>query len=157
VINHIYGLCTQTACNDAAAANILLIDADHVNAHDNDVGNAQLNIYQEGDSGKIQNNTIFQSQVFDGIDLVGNNNDAKNNTINDSDEDGVYVAGNGNHVNGNSIDEATNGVENDGGSGNDFTGNHFVNVVNEVVGVGPAPTAKQLAVLAARAASPAQP
>jgi hypothetical protein len=156
VINHIYGLCNSTTCA-AAAANILLIDNDFVSVHDNTVGNAQLNIYQEGDKGKIQHNTIFQSQVFDGIDLIGNNNEAKDNTINDSDEDGVYVQGTGNHVNGNSINEATNGIENAAGSsGGNFTGNHFVNVVNEVVGAGSSAT-KRPAAVAARAASPAQP
>jgi hypothetical protein len=157
VINHVYGLCASADNCAAASANILLIDADKPNVHDNSVGNAQLDIYQEGDKGKIQHNTIFQAQVFDGIDLIGNDNEAKDNTIDDSEADGVYVEGTGNHVNGNTINEATNGIDNAAGSsGGNFTGNHFVNVVNEVVGVS-STTAKRLAALTARAASPAQP
>jgi hypothetical protein len=130
VINHVYGQCTSTTVCPFTSSNILLYGAVAPNVHDNEVGNSQVNIYQGGDKGKVNNNTIYQSFVFDGIDLVGDDNDADNNTINDSDDSGVYVQGAHNHVEGNTINEASTGIfEDTPSSDNHYGGNHFWNVV----------------------------
>ena len=130
VINHVYGQCTSTTVCPFTSSNILLYGAVAPNVHDNEVGNSQVNIYQGGDKGKVNNNTIYQSVVFDGIDLVGDDNDADNNTINDSDDSGVYVQGAHNHVEGNTINEASTGIfEDTPSSDNHYGGNHFWNVV----------------------------
>jgi hypothetical protein len=130
VINHVYGGCTSpTSCSDVAT-NILLFDAGAPDVNNNDIGNSQVNVDQEGNNGNVHDNTIYEADVFDGIDLIGNGNTAKNNTINDSDGDGVYVLGNQNHVEGNTIDEASIGIQEDApSSGNTYTGNNLWNVV----------------------------
>jgi Right handed beta helix region len=128
VINHVYSQCTSTAC-DTNATNILVFQSDEVKVTKNTTGNSQVNIdYFQGNKGEISNNTIFQSLVFDGIDLVGDQNHASNNNIFNSEASGVYVLGNKNEVNGNTINEAPVGIlEDSPSSGNKFSGNKFYN------------------------------
>jgi hypothetical protein len=112
----------------AAAANILVVGSDNVKVLKNNTGNAQLNIYYEGNKGEVTNNTIFQSRVFDGIDLIGNQNHANANSIFNSDEAAVYVAGDRNDVNGNMINETPVGVLIDATSTNTHVGgNQYYN------------------------------
>ena len=57
VINHVYGGCTSQAnCNDTAS-NILLFNAVTPDVHNNDLGNSQVNVYQQGDKGKVTTTT----------------------------------------------------------------------------------------------------
>jgi hypothetical protein len=127
VINHIYAGCTDVNTCADAAANILII-SDNVKVTKNNTGNSQLNIYIEGNKGEVTNNTIFQSRVFDGIDLIGNQNKANNNSIFNSDEAAVYVLGDKNDVNANMINESPVGVLIDTSSTNTHVGgNQYYN------------------------------
>ena len=127
VINHLYSLCTSVNCA-FTSSNILIFDSNGVKVTRNNTGNSQVNIFYEGNKGDVSNNTIFQSPVFDGIDLVGNQNRATNNSIFNSEEAGVFVQGDKNDVTGNTINEAAVGVLKDGSSTNtNVAGNKFYN------------------------------
>jgi hypothetical protein len=133
VINHLYGQCTSASC-PFFAANILIFDSDEVSVFGNSTGNAQVNVYYQGDKGEVSNNTIFQSPVFDGIDLVGDRNSARGNNIKNSGAEGVYVLGNRNEVSNNIINEAPIGIFQDTPSSNNrFNRNDFDNVGLEIV------------------------
>jgi hypothetical protein len=128
VINHIYSPCTDANNCGAVSTNILVADSNGVNVTDNTVGNAQVNIYYQGNNGHVNNNMVFQGRVFDGIDLVGDMNSANNNSIFDSDSEGVYILGNKNQANNNSINEAPVGIFVDSpSSGTQTNGDHFFN------------------------------
>lgn len=138
VINHIYSPCTLSGCSDASA-NILIAGADTVKVTKNTTGNAQLNIYYEGNKGEVSNNTIFQSLVFDGIDLIGNQNKAINNSISNSEGSGIFVMGDKNDANSNTINETPVGILSDSSSTNShFGGNVFYNTGVNFMTFGPA-------------------
>jgi hypothetical protein len=138
VINHIFTGCADpNTCGSNAAANILITGSDGVEVSHNTTGKAQLNIYYEGNKGEVSNNTIFETDVFDGITLIGNRNRATGNSIFNSQEAGVFVQGNKNLVNGNTINEAPVGIlEGSPSSGNNYSGNRFFNTGMNIV---PAP------------------
>ncbi len=161
VINHIYGLCVSaTNCPDTAA-NILIFDSNGVRVTRNTTGKAQLNIYYQGNRGEVSNNTIFDTDVFDGLALVGNMNKASNNSIFNSDEAAVFVQGNRNEVNANTINETPIGIlEFAPSSNNNFNGNRFFNTGLKIVPAGSslaAPTSSLAAGGTQRSTSPAQP
>ncbi|HMF54847.1 MAG TPA: NosD domain-containing protein [Pyrinomonadaceae bacterium] len=137
VINHVYAPCTPSnpaGCNNGSSTNILIFNSDNVKVTKNTTGNSQTNIYYQGNRGEVSGNTVAQSTVFDGIDLIGNRNNANGNTIFNSQMDGIYVQGNQNNANGNLINEAAVGVfEDSPSSGNNFNGNKFYNTGLNVV------------------------
>jgi hypothetical protein len=134
VINHIYSLCVSTSICSFNASNILVNDSDNVRVAKNNVGKSQVNILIIGDGADVRENTAFDTDVFDGIALIGNNNRALANSIFNSDEAGVFVQGNGNRVNGNTINEAPIGIlEGAPSSGNDFHQNRFFNTARNIV------------------------
>jgi hypothetical protein len=128
IINHVYSPCTLSSCTAAFAANILIFNSDNVKVSKNNAGNAQVNVYYEGNKGEISNNTLFQNLVFDGIDLIGNQNKAINNSIFNSEGSGIFVMGDKNDANSNLINEAPVGILSDSSSTNShFGGNLFFN------------------------------
>jgi hypothetical protein len=128
VINHLYSQCTSAANCSFTSSNILIFNANGVKVSGNNLGNSQVNIYYQGNRGEVSNNTIFQSPVFDGIDLIGNQNKAAGNRIFNSEEAAVFVMGDRNEVVGNSINEAPVGVLKEASSTNtSITGNKFYN------------------------------
>jgi hypothetical protein len=134
IINHVFGGCTSTSSNCDFAANILIVDSDGVKITRNTTGKAQVNVYYQGNSGEVSNNTIFESVLFDGIDLIGNKNRANGNNIFNSGEAGIFVQGNQNDANANMINEAPVGIlEFAPSSGNHFNGNKFYNTGLNVV------------------------
>ncbi len=136
VINNVYSLCVSVDDCGAAASNILVDTADNVKVTRNTTGNANVNIGVYANNADVNNNTILQSEVFDGIDLIGNNNRAVNNTIFYSDDAGVYVQGNNNQVTANTINEATEGVLIDQpSSGTMVNGNKFYNTLTNAMTV----------------------
>ena len=160
VINHIYSQCTTVSCS-FISTNILVFNSDGVKVTGNTIGNAQVNVYIGGNRGEVSNNTIFQSPVFDGIDLVGDRNRAFGNSVKNSTASGVYVQGNKNDVIGNIINEAPIGIFQDTpSSNNNFSGNDFDNTGFNVVSAPPlAPTVQSLTapVSTGRSASVARP
>jgi hypothetical protein len=132
VINHIYSLCTSANCS-FSSSNILIFDSNSVRVTRNNLGNSQVNVYYGGNRGEVSNNTIFQSPVFDGIDLIGNQNKAVGNRIFNSEEAGVFVMGDRNEVTGNFINEAPFGVLKDVSSTNtSISGNQYYNTGRNV-------------------------
>lgn len=128
VLNNVYGQCTDANNCGAASTNIVVDGSNGVKVTNNTVGNSQINIYYGGNNGEVTNNTVFQSRVFDGIDLVGDNDKANGNSIFNSDSDGVYILGNKDQANNNNINEAAVGVFVDSpSSGTQITGDHFYN------------------------------
>ncbi|MEA2172992.1 MAG: hypothetical protein QOD00_584 [Blastocatellia bacterium] len=167
VINHVYGGCTNANSNCDFAANILIIDSDGVRITRNTTGKAQVNVYYQGNKGEVSNNTIFESVLFDGIDLIGNKNRAIGNNIFNSGEAGIFVQGNQNAASANTINEAPVGIlESAPSSGNQFNGNRFFNTGLNVVPASPSTTADGLTINSvigsapiapSRTARPAQP
>lgn len=134
VINHIYSLCTSTSSCSFSSSDILIFDSDDVRVTKNNIGKSQTNIFVIGNGADIKDNTVFDTDVFDGIALFGNNNKVQNNTIFNSDEAGVFVQGNANKVKTNTINEAPIGIlESAPSSGNDFNPNRFFNTGVNVV------------------------
>jgi hypothetical protein len=128
VINHIYSLCTSGDNCGASSSNILIFEANNVRVTGNSLGNSQVNVYYQGNKGEVSNNTIFQSPIFDGIDLIGNQNKALGNRIFNSDEAAVFLMGDRNEVIGNFINEAPVGILKDVSSTNtSISGNKFYN------------------------------
>ena len=134
VINHVYAPCIDVNNCPDSATNILIAFADNVKVTNNNTGNAQVNIYALGNRNDVTNNTIFQSRVFDGIDLIGNQNKGNNNRIFNSDESAVYVSGDRNEAKGNTINETPVGVFIAAGSTNTNTeGNRYFNTAMDTV------------------------
>jgi parallel beta-helix repeat protein len=124
--NHVWSPCVDVNC--AAAALDVLILSDRVEVTHNTAGRSQGGILVQANNAKVHDNTVFDSLIFDGIDLIGNGNSADNNTVTKSDESGIFVQGNNNRVTGNTIQEAPIGVWKFTGSvGTVIDGNHFIN------------------------------
>jgi hypothetical protein len=131
VINHVYSLCTPSNCS-AVSTNVLTFETSGVKILKNNLGKSQVNIYLEGNSNEATGNTIFDSDVFDGVFILGNNNKVTANTIFNSDEAAVWIEGNNNRVNANTFNEAPIGIFNNG-TGNSTSGNRFYNIEMRVL------------------------
>src|SRR5260370_28858689 len=91
----------------AASVNILVVDSTTTVAlRNNTAGTAQIGLYVGVNNAQVQNNDVYDNKVFDGIDLVGNNNHATSNNVFHGDTSGIFVQGNNNHVDANTINEA---------------------------------------------------
>ena len=83
----------------------------------------------------VVDNTVFNSDVFSGILMKGNDNLVKDNTITNSgltdagfhDRAGVFAQGTNNRIQDNTINEAFNGLL--VSTGNNLSGNHFFNTL----------------------------
>jgi hypothetical protein len=148
VMNHIYGPCVSVTQCIATASNILVFGLDgpakDVSVYENVLGNSQVNVYLEADKSKVEKNLIFDSQVFDGIYVLGDYNRIYGNKINNSDEAAIWLDGTKNTVSWNVINEATEGIH-DSEGGNSIGYNAFYNVVQKRT---PAPTALNTTALA---------
>ncbi len=127
VMNHIWSPCVSVFQCDWIATNILIYDADGVKIAKNTVGKSQAGVYLQGNRGKVEGNQVFDTDVFDGIVLFGDENKAENNAVVNSDEAAIFLLGDFNKVTGNRINEAPIGVWKFEGAGNVIEGNQFVN------------------------------
>jgi hypothetical protein len=144
VINHAYGGCVTTENCSFSASNILIFDAKDVCVSDNVLGKSQVNVYLFGSNSKVERNTIFDTDVFDGVYVEGNYNRIVGNTINTSDEAAIWLNGTKNVASWNVINEAAEGIHDEVG-GNSIGYNAFYNVVQKRT---PAPSALTTAALA---------
>jgi hypothetical protein len=144
VINHAYGACTSVESCSFSASNILVFDAKNVSVYENVLGKSQVNVYLAASNSKVEKNTIFETDVFDGVYVEGNYNRIVGNTINTSDEAAVWLNGTKNTVSWNVINEAAEGIHDEVG-GNSIGYNAFYNVVQKRT---PAPTTLTTAALA---------
>jgi pectin methylesterase-like acyl-CoA thioesterase len=60
--------------------------------HDNVIGVSQTGVAIVGNNANVFDNDIFDSRIFDGIELIGDDNTAQRNQITHSDQAGVLVA-----------------------------------------------------------------
>ncbi|PYJ08730.1 MAG: hypothetical protein DMF06_12015 [Verrucomicrobia bacterium] len=140
VINHVYSPATYSA------AGILVYASGEVKVKKNNVGKSQVGVDFEANGGEVSENVISDTDDFDGVYVLGNNNKIENNTIFNSDESGAWVDGNNNTVKGNTINEAPIGVH-FFGTGNGVTGNKFFNtgMNTDSTPPPPAPLARSIA------------
>jgi parallel beta-helix repeat protein len=126
--NHVWSPCLSVSNCAASALDVLIYQSDGVEITHNIAGRSQGGILVQANNGKVHDNTVFDSLIFDGIDLLGNGSTAENNTVTKSDESGIFVQGNNNRVSGNTIQEAPIGVwKFTGSTGTVIDGNHFIN------------------------------
>ena len=146
IINHIFSLCTtQSNCSFTASSILIVSAVSGIQVLENNLGKSQVNIFFGGDSdaqgnpqfitnGLIEDNTVFDSDVFDGIAIVnGNHNTVRDNSIYNSDRAAVSVQGVGNRIVGNNFNEAPIGVLRTMIGDNTITGNHYFNIAQRVV------------------------
>ena len=77
---------------------------------------------------QVIGNTVFDTDVLDGIALTGDNNSVRSNTITDSGRSGIFLEGDDNEIRRNNINGAPIGVlETTGSEGNEISGNQFAN------------------------------
>jgi nitrous oxidase accessory protein NosD len=128
VANHIWSPCVSVDQCTATANDILVFQSDGVSVHDNVVGVSQTGVAIVGNNANVFDNDIFDSQIFDGIELIGDDNTAQRNQITHSDQAGVLVAGSSNVVRQNVINESAIGVLKIAGStGNTIANNTYFN------------------------------
>jgi nitrous oxidase accessory protein NosD len=131
VANHIWSPCVSLAsCNVTFAVDILVIESDGVSVEQNLAGVSQVGIDIVGNHAQVSENQVFDTLIFDGIELKGNDNDARDNSITHSNQAGVFIKGNNNDVRQNRINEAAYGVLKTAGfTGNVIRRNDFSNVL----------------------------
>jgi len=128
VANHIWSPCVSVDQCTATANDILVFQSDGVSVHDNAISASQTGVAIVGNNANVFDNDIFDSQIFDGIELIGDDNTAQRNQITHSDQAGVLVAGSGNVVRQNVINESAIGVLKIAGStGNTIANNTYFN------------------------------
>jgi nitrous oxidase accessory protein NosD len=133
VANHIWSPCVSLQSCDFTADDILVVQSDNVAVEQNVAGVSQTGIAISANHARVEGNHVFDSLVFDGVDLIGNDNDARDNRITHSDQAGVFIQGNNNVVTRNRINEAAFGVLKIAGStGNVIANNDFFNAVVKV-------------------------
>jgi nitrous oxidase accessory protein NosD len=141
VINHIWAPCVSVSDCAAVGADLLILNTNNVSILENTVGKSQCGICLSGiDDGQVNDsqvigNMVFDTDVFDGIALTGNNNEVRLNTITNSDRAAIFLQGDNNSVRRNNINEALIGVlEATGSEGNVIVENRFINTPTPVQG-----------------------
>ena len=133
VANHIWSPCVSINSCGATANDVLVFQSDGVSVHHNVLGVSQTGLAVVGNDSKAFDNEVYDSQIFDGVELIGNDNTAERNRIAHSDQAGVLVAGNSNVVRQNVINEASFGVlKISGSTGNVIANNSFFNSIVKV-------------------------
>jgi hypothetical protein len=128
VANHIWSPCVSLQSCDFKSDDILVFQSNGVSVDHNAIGVSQTGIAIVGDQGQAFDNQVSDSQIFDGVELIGNENTAERNRITHSDQAGVLIAGNENVVRQNIINESAFGIFKVAGSmGNVTTNNSYFN------------------------------
>jgi pectin methylesterase-like acyl-CoA thioesterase len=133
VANHIWSPCVSLVSCDFTADDILVIQSDGVSVEQNIAGISQTGIAIVANHAHVARNHVFETLTFDGIELTGNDNEARDNSITHSDRAGVFIQGNNNDVEKNRINEAAFGVlKVSGSTGNIIRNNDFSNAIVSV-------------------------
>jgi nitrous oxidase accessory protein NosD len=133
VANHIWSPCVSLESCTFTADDILVFQSDNVRVDGNEAGVSQTGIAIVANHARAASNHVFDSLVFDGIELIGNDNEARHNRITHSDQAGVFIQGNNNVVAQNRINEAAFGVLKTAGStSNVITNDDFFNAAVKV-------------------------
>ena len=124
VVNHVY-TCPTFPCD--AATNILVFESNKVTVRGNQTAKAVIGIYLvRSDDSEVRNNRVSDTDVFDGIAVIGSRNHVHLNRILNSDEFAVSVEGNDNLIEKNVINEAPCGIFTSG-TGNSLLANSIFN------------------------------
>lgn len=110
IIDHIFGPCVSLQQCGMTATNVLIIGAGEAKVRLNSLGKSQTSVAVLSNNADVTANWIYDTDVFDGIAVFGNQNDVERNVINDSDEAAIVVAGNDNEVKNNRINETPVGI-----------------------------------------------
>lgn len=128
VANNVWSPCMSLSSCANTGTGILVFQSDGVTVQNNKETVSQVGIAINANHAEVTNNQVSDSMVADGIDLIGSDNDAQNNTITHSDDAAVFISGNGNTVQANTINEAAFGVlEASGSTGNVIANNTSFN------------------------------
>jgi parallel beta-helix repeat protein len=123
VVNHVF-TCPTSPC--AASTNILVFESNKVTVWRNETAKAVVGIYLvRSDDSEVRNNRVSDSDILDGIAVIGNRNHVHLNRIFNSDEFALSVEGSDNLVEENVINDAPCGVFLDGHSS--LVGNSIFN------------------------------
>jgi hypothetical protein len=119
--------CLDVASCPLNANNVLVgSESSGVRVLRNVLGHSQTGVAVFGSGNRVQDNLIFDTRVFDGVYVEGNDNVVHGNDITRSAEAGVFLAGNNNRVGNNRINEAGVGII-DVGAGNVLLNNTILN------------------------------
>jgi hypothetical protein len=133
VTNTVWSGCTEVRTCSAVATSILVTESDGVNVSENILFNSQVNIFIEGNRAAIHKNQVFDSRVFDGIRVQGNECVVSRNRIQSAGEALIFILGSDNEIAHNVLADAVIGILNSTGSlDNKFLHNDFDNVVIHV-------------------------
>jgi parallel beta-helix repeat protein len=139
VANNIWAPCVSVTNCDFNATGILIFQSNGIDVEGNAVDTNQMGIAAEGQSEQIDLNTVFNSPIFSGVVLIGDDNKVTSNQITHSDQAGIFVQGNGNQISGNEVTEAPVGIfKVSGFSGNTLSNNNIFATLVPVLD--PAPT-----------------
>jgi len=136
------------------ALGILVYASSDVRVARNTVGSTQTGIgfysdatLGDADHGEIEGNTVFGTQLYDGIEVCSNNDSVTGNELTSNAESGVHLdgscgsTGNNNLVVENTVDDSCAGVlEGSGTSGNTVKRNWIFNTTNLVLNADVCPT-----------------
>ena len=133
VANHIWSPCVSVTSCEAIGIDILVFQSDSVSVEQNVAGISQTGIAIVANHATVIQNQVFNTLIFDGAALTGNDNNASYNSITHSAEAGVSIEGNNNLVRVNRINEAAFGVLKAAGStGNVINRNAISNALVSV-------------------------
>lgn len=127
VVNQVWTPCVDLNNCAFSSTAVLIFDADSVNVTANSIAKSQTGIYLQSDHSDATLNVVSDTDVWDGIAVVGNNNRVNGNLLFNSDESGVFVEGNNNKVQNNTINDTPCGIFEASGTGNNLSGNFFFN------------------------------
>jgi nitrous oxidase accessory protein NosD len=134
VANLLWPGCVSPSNCPASATDVLVVDAVGVRVAGNTLGKSQGGILVVGDGVAVLDNNVHDTDVFDGIAVVGDSNQVTGNTITRSEQSAVYVEGDANTVSRNAVNEAPVGVWVFDGAGNVVTENRFWNTPVQTLG-----------------------
>ncbi len=110
VSNNEWSPCAVAASCSTAATGILVLDSNHVTVAQNTLSSNQLGVYVQADGANVEQNTVANSPVLDGISLIGNRNTASQNKVVASGQADFVVNGKNNEVIDNEVGDAPVGI-----------------------------------------------
>jgi hypothetical protein len=111
VTNLIHPQCTSVDNCDASSTGILVFfTTSDVKVIKNVVGKTQTGIFVVSSGVSVIQNKVFDTDVFDRIAVIGDNNAVKDNSITNSDESSVFVQGTNNTIRDNTTNETPIGL-----------------------------------------------
>lgn len=130
VANHIWSPCVSLQSCEFTADDILVYQSDGISVLRNVAGVSQTGIAIAANNAQLQNNQVYATLVYDGIELMGNGSTAVGNSVTNSARAGIFIQGNSNNVQQNRINEAAYGVlKASGSTGNTIANNDFFNAI----------------------------